>query len=117
MAKKIILIILIFFVLFWACKPSNCDKEMDKKRSEYGEPEEVETYTSSDYNSVTWWYWSKGISFTFKWGSLIEKGCEVSTYTFPPIPAGSPAEIKAQVAANKKLVSKTISCDKNPINF
>lgn len=117
MAKKIILIILIFFVLFWACKPSNCDKEMDKKRSEYGEPEEIETYTQSDYNSVTWWYWSKGISFTFKWGALIEQGCEVSTYTFSPIPTDSSAEIKSQVAANKNLVSKTISCDKNQVHY
>ena len=80
---------------------SNCDGEMDEIRQKEGTPEEVNRYDSEDYHSVSWWYWSKGIEYTFVWGEIID-GCEVSTYTFPPIEA-----------QNKKLIKRDNCCKKN----
>lgn len=66
-------------------------------RAEYGEPEDVYTYSSEDYWSESWWYWSKGIEFDFEKRERLKKenfGCTdiiytdivvVSTYEFPPI--------------------------------
>ena len=84
---KNISVLFLTFILFYliiGCS-SNCDKEMDKVRSKYGAPEEKNTYSSSGYHSETWWYWSKGISYTFSWGENVD-GCDKSTYTFDPIP-------------------------------
>lgn len=39
--------------------------EREDIRIEYGEPEDVYTYTSEDYWSESWWYWSQGIEFDF----------------------------------------------------
>ena len=50
----------------------------------YGEPEEIEKYDSGDYHNHTYWYWCKGFSKTFIWGSYVDD-CEQSTYTFSPI--------------------------------
>jgi hypothetical protein len=100
---KIWPIMLIGAIFLACCSPSNCNDEMDKIKRELGAPEEVTTYSESNYHSETWWYWSKGISYTFKWGSIIEKGCEVSKYTFPPIPQNSPPEVKANILDQKKI--------------
>lgn len=62
----------------------DCNKEMERVRSQYGNPEEVSTYSSSGYHSQDWWYWTRGIEFTFVWGENVG-GCEKSTYTFSPI--------------------------------
>lgn len=43
-------------------------------RAEYGEPEDVYTYSSEDYWSESWWYWSKGIEFDFKKRERSEHG-------------------------------------------
>jgi len=112
--KKIYVIILVFSLLlpFIGCK-CNCDDEMAKKRSEWGDPEEVNTYSSSGYNSEDWWYWSKGIEFTFEWGSSVDGCCKVSTYTFTPISASSPREQKSEIKASKKLKNRKI--DVSPI--
>lgn len=63
----------------------DCDSEMDDVRDRLGAPEEVNGYDTSDYHNHTWWYWAKGISYTFEWGSIVKSDCDVSTYTFPPI--------------------------------
>ena len=96
----------LIFLFFYFCS-SNCDDEMDQIRGTYGEPEEINTYSSSDYSSETWWYWSKGISYTFKWGSLIDGDCDMSTYTFDPISADATAEQKAAIKTT--LLNRQIS--------
>lgn len=85
MRKKyfVLFLTLILFLLI-SCS-DNCDKEMDKVRNKYSNPEEKTTYSSSGYHSETWWYWTKGVSYTFSWGENVG-GCDKSTYTFEPIP-------------------------------
>lgn len=68
--------------LFGSC---DCDKAKEEIRNDLGTPEEVNSYNSDDYHSETYWYWSKGISYTFTWGSVVDGCCQVSTYTFAPI--------------------------------
>ena len=60
---------------------SSCETEMKEVRDKMGAPEEVKTYNSGDYSSTDWWYWRKGIEYTFTY----YKSCKVSTYTFTPI--------------------------------
>lgn len=60
---------------------SSCESEMDDVRAKMGAPEEVKTYNSGDYSNTDWWYWTKGISYSFTY----YKSCTVSTYTFAPI--------------------------------
>lgn len=100
---------LIFVCLFILSCSSlfNCENEMDDIRARYGEPEEVNTYSSDGYYSEDWWYWSKGINYTFAWGSLVEGDCDVSTYTFDPISADATAEQKAGIKAT--LINRQIS--------
>lgn len=98
--KSKALVLLVICLLIFACI-RNCNKEMDKIRAQHGPPEEVNTYDSSDYHSVDWWYWSKGINYTFTWGSLIEEGCDVSRYTFDPITMDSAKEIKDAIKDRK----------------
>lgn len=61
-----------------------CENEMAEVRQTYGSPEEVYTYDSGGYHSVSWWYWGRGVNFDFAWGRYVA-GCDVSTYTFPPL--------------------------------
>lgn len=88
-AVKVLLLFVIFSILliYVNCDvfKCNCDDEMEKVRDKMGEPEEVNRYDSSNYHSVDWWYWTKGICYTFTWGSIVEGCCEVSTYQFEPI--------------------------------
>jgi hypothetical protein len=63
----------------------DCAEEMDEVRTSLGPAEEINTYSSSGYYSHDWWYWSRGVEYTFTWGSYVT-GCEVSRYTFSPIP-------------------------------
>jgi hypothetical protein len=55
------------------------------KMQEQDTPEEIDPYDSSDYHSHTWWYWSRGWSITFTWGTYVA-WCDISTYSFEPIP-------------------------------
>ena len=54
---------------------------------QYGPPEEINEYTSSDYHSIDWWWWSKGFQVTFLWTTYDDiRGWTVdSTYSFSPI--------------------------------
>ena len=52
--------------------------------SRYGQPEDEYTYDAGDYQSVSWWWWSKGFNVDFSrvdWGDWKVS----STYTFTPI--------------------------------
>jgi hypothetical protein len=89
----------------------NCDKEMDKTRDRYGGPEEVNSYDSGGYHSVSWWYWSKGIEFTFTWGEYVDGCCDKSTYTFPPITGSAPLAVRVRVRAAARLVPSETSKD------
>lgn len=102
------LICLFLIIASFGCQ-CNCDDDMETKRNEWGSPEETESYSESGYNSVTWWYWSRGISFTFKWGDIIEGCCDVSTYTFEPISTDSSSEFKAEIKNSKKFKEKQIT--------
>jgi hypothetical protein len=53
---------------------------MDDVRARMGAPEDINTYTSGDYQSVSWWYWTRGISYTFTY----YQECRISPYTFTP---------------------------------
>ena len=83
--KTFIPFMLIIFSLFLISCDCDCTEAMDKTRAKYGAPEEISTYKSSGYNTETWWYWSKGRSYTFAWGSNVDECCDKSTYTFSPI--------------------------------
>lgn len=63
---------------------SDCSDAINNMIKQNGNPEEVQKYDSGDYHSWTYWYWCRGWSATFTWGSLVGK-CETSTYTFSPI--------------------------------
>lgn len=105
MARMVLLLGIICLIALNCAQ--NCDDEMDDIKSKKGTPEEVNTYSTSDYKSETWWYWSKGISYTFTWGSSVGK-CEVSTYTFSPISANSSKEEKARINDTKILIKKEL---------
>lgn len=86
MSNKARLMLIVFAALlasacgdssFW---DSSCESEMDDVRARMGAPEDVNTYTSGDYQSVSWWYWTRGISYTFTY----YQECRISTYTFTP---------------------------------
>lgn len=63
----------------------DCDDEMDDLVAAIGQPQEVQSYSSSGYSSVTFWYWRRGLAKTFTWGSNVSGGCEESEYRFSPI--------------------------------
>ncbi len=63
----------------------HCNDEIDDLIADHGNPEEINKYDSKGYHSHTYWYWCKGFSRTFTWGSNVKGCCEVSTYTFSPI--------------------------------
>lgn len=63
----------------------DCTEEMVAMESNMEErPEEWNKYDSGGYHSWTAWYWSRGFSRTFTWGTNVYN-CEVSDYTFSPI--------------------------------
>lgn len=91
-------------LVFLVASGMTCEKEhhqgYDERidiRADYGEPEDVYTYTSEDYWSEEWWYWSQGIEFDFTKRLRGEtSGCTKiiytdimveSTFEFTPIPS------------------------------
>jgi len=96
-----ILILMFVCLLVYFCSPSNCEDDMSDVKRKHGQPEEINSYSSEGYYSQDWWYWSKGINYTFTWGSLVKEGCEISTYTFTPIPVDATDEEKADVKSTR----------------
>lgn len=91
---RILLSVVLLFGM--ACEvfgPDDCSAEMDEVRSQYGAPEEVNTFDEDDYHSVDWWYWTQGVEYTFTWGKYVE-GCDVSRYTFTPIEGNIPRDLR-----------------------
>lgn len=93
-------LLILLAILFFNCS-SNCDDEMSDVKKKYGSPEETTSYDSDGYDSETWWYWSKGVSFTFTWGDNID-GCKKDTYNFSAIN-------KANFDIEKVLIESTIN--------
>ncbi len=86
-------IIILICILFLSCskednpfstKYNPCRERMDQARRELGEPEDIYKLDSSGYKSESWWWWTKGLSYTWSWGSNV-KGCQKTTYKFDPI--------------------------------
>ena len=82
-------LLVIILVLLAGCDAftagsANCDDELSDARFKHGGPEEINTYTSRGFNSIDYWWWSKGLNMSFSWGSNVA-GCDVTVYTFPPI--------------------------------
>ncbi|MEE8578062.1 MAG: hypothetical protein V3T31_12475 [candidate division Zixibacteria bacterium] len=107
--KLSVLILLVASMGFVRCSDDNCDDKMAETRTSNGEPEEVQTYDSGDYHSVSWWYWSQGVNYDFTWGENVD-GCEVSRYTFDPIESDSE---KAAARESRVLVER-ITCPDTP---
>jgi len=89
--KKIFTITLLLAVVLLSCdlgytKPDyvTFDEVSQPYFDRYGQPEDVYTYDSGNYQSVSWWWWSKGFNVDFvriDWTNW-KVG---STYTFEPI--------------------------------
>ena len=63
----------------------NCDSKINDLTDKQGNPEEIDKYDNSDgYHSYKYWYWSRGISWSFTWGGPVES-CKTASYTFTPI--------------------------------
>jgi len=109
--KKLLFLVFIFLFLL-SCESQNCDDKKSEIRSKYGSPEEVSTYDSEGYHNEDWWYWSKGIEYSFTWGTNVD-GCEVSKYTFDPIYSILSDSIRVSVNKLKILEEKEyfIDCD------
>ncbi|MEA3312106.1 MAG: hypothetical protein U9Q76_07810 [candidate division WOR-3 bacterium] len=91
-ALGVAIVIAVVYLGWSAANPPQppCRAWMDEIREKYGDPEEVERYDSGDYHSVTWRFWSQGISYTFTWGDCVRNAlgnrcCDVSKHTFEPI--------------------------------
>lgn len=99
MKKVCLALILVALVLAGISCDGKTSLEYDERietRQEYGEPEDTTTYSTDDYWTETWWYWSKGIAFTFEKSERTDSvlGCArhtkeyinlKSTYLFEPI--------------------------------
>jgi len=67
------------------CSSGNpCKERMDRTIKDIGRPDNISKYDSSGYHSETWWWYSRGLSYTWMWGDDIA-GCEKDTYKFKPI--------------------------------
>lgn len=107
--KFLVSVFILTLIVLISCQ-LNCDKAMENVRNRMGEPDDIDTYSSADYNEVTYWYWSLGIAYIFKWGSSVD-GCDESTYTFSPISKDSSETVKANIKQAKKLVDRNIYFD------
>lgn len=104
-SRKVLVIMMLLTCMICSCS-SNCNDKMAETKRKYGPPEEVNTYSNSGYNSTSWWYWTKGIEFTFTWGDGVS-GCEVSTFTFDPI-GGVVTDTARDLARETKVLESTL---------
>ncbi len=80
--KRLLMFVVLLVIL--GCDIGNCKREKEGIRDRRGAPEEVTVFSSSNRNIETWYYYSQGISYTFTSG--FGNGCDISTFTFTPIP-------------------------------
>lgn len=70
------------FEEFWGA--DDCQDKMKSVKSGNGDPEEIQSFDSGGNMKETWWYWSKGYSIDFSWGTSYDN-CETSRFTFKPL--------------------------------
>ena len=87
----------------------DCSNQMVNVKNQLGVAEEIITYNSDGYHNVDWWYWSKGIEYSFTWGKYTD-GCEVSTYTFTPINLSSLSIATKATAKSSKVLVEQFFC-------
>ncbi len=68
-----------------------------------GDTTDILSDNAGDYDSVDWWYWSKGIQYGFIWSG--DDRCDTSTYTFDPIGKVTD-ETRAQAEQHKQLIAR-----------
>lgn len=100
-------VLIVAATLLISCDVFNCNSEMSKARNRYGTPERTTTYTSSGYNSTTYWWYRQGRSMTFAWGANVT-GCNVSTYTFSPIYKPTTAAVQDSLDKIVRLESEAV---------
>lgn len=85
---------------------SDCSGEKDEVRRKYGEPESWYSFEQGCcYRHEDWWYWRKGVSYSFTWGDGI---CDVSKFRFSPIRKPVSKVARQQVEDTKQLVSYAV---------
>ena len=98
------LMIVATMALFAGCSECDCSGAMADCKKNNGEPEEIDTFSSDGYNSVDYWYWTRGVQYGFTWGTYVSGCCDESVYTFDPIGANATDEEKAIARQSKVLV-------------
>ena len=95
--KKAMILLVVVMVLFLTGCPWNSDtffpeaitfaKVSQPYQNKYGRPEEINEYTSKDYHSIDWWWWTRGFMVSFLATTYDDvNGWTVdSTYSFSPI--------------------------------
>ena len=91
--KTMKLLGLIIIVLFLSCELSapipavSFAEVSDPYRRSYGSPEDVTIFTSGDYQTIDWWWWSQGFCVGFINSPYDNtNGWRVdNTYAFAPI--------------------------------
>ena len=65
-----LILVLLFVVLTVSCampiaESISFDSVTREYLGMYGEPEEIDTYTSGSYQTIDWWYWSQDVCVSF----------------------------------------------------
>ena len=69
-------------------EPISFEEVSEPYRETYGDPEEVQRFTSGDdYETIDWWWWSQGFEVTFSNTPYdgVYGWCVSSTFSFAPI--------------------------------
>ena len=116
--KRILSVILLSMLMGGCSNLCNCKDEQKKVRKKYGDPEEITTYRTNDYNdykSDSWYYYSRGRSYTFTWGAG-ECDCDKVTHTFERTEKIVSDDDRRNIQSNKKLIrQETIRQDEDCI--
>ena len=60
-----------------------CAKRMKQSIKEMGQPDSITKYHANNYNSESWWWYDRGLNYTWRWGTSLN-GCEKDTFSFEP---------------------------------
>jgi len=74
-------------IYWWDLEPVTFEDVSQPYRESRGDPEEVKEYSSDNYHSIDWWWWSQGFMVNFLSTTYDEVlGWTVDhTYSFDPI--------------------------------
>ena len=108
--KKILLFSLVIGLaaLSLSCK-CDCRTDQETIKFDYGLPEETELVVENGLHRETWWYWTKGIAFVFRWGEGIDSCCEMYPIPFEAVTKLDDRAAKDRVRATVKATVKTRS--------